>query len=330
MAKKMAHSKKKYYKDPRNEIVFETAKSSRSKCRTCQKYIPMGSQRVGTPHPEYDSYKWHHRDCFLGKSDEHPEVAKCSCSTYHLMVHGCTCGAIEKEKTIMTGKEIVSFVVIDRSTGQQKTKDFYATPEMRDDAPAEKKGIISTMHGDFVFINSKAWGKVLVPVNAVPEDEVEEIERVTQEIPPVDEETNLPTAEEVLAEEVSAAYVSAAFSVAKLKATAEINQKSLTPGMQVYHVFSHEGFLLLEEARDGTWAAIRKIEGTRIEGLVPATITPKHPGTLTYFWNQQLKSLLPIILAVIAATVAVSLLACTVYALVTAAIRGFNVLFGVF
>ena len=84
---------------------------------------------------------------------------------------------------------------------------------------------------------------------------------------------------DVLQIAVSDEYAGAAQEVALTKARVETNLAALAPGMLVWHVFSHQPYMLVEESRSGNWIAERP-DGQRIGRLHPAVLRTTSPSFL--------------------------------------------------
>jgi Poly(ADP-ribose) polymerase and DNA-Ligase Zn-finger region len=230
--------------------VIEPAKSSRSKCRKCNKLIAEGEMRVGTPHHEYDSYLWYHKFCAAEKgiikmktkhfsddvwvkaslraADEHHQETNCSCNTYLLVSRGCQCGAKKKklQKQQSLGLDI-NYATLEKqivaSTHRAKTLNDAAF-QMMYGGPVKKKS---------ATILDKAVVKASKPI---------------------------------------------AKRIAPLKAEVEIAQQAFIPGMRVYHVFTHHSYILTSPGQEGYWNLAS--EDGSMAHFQTALLTTTKPG----FW----------------------------------------------
>ena len=91
------------------------------------------------------------------------------------------------------------------------------------------------------------------------------------------------TAATVLADVVSDNHEAAAKRVARNVAAVEINQAALTPGMVVYHQFTHAACILLEETAPGLWTVQTKA-GDREKEVKAAILTPIPPVLPVRMW----------------------------------------------
>ena len=260
--------------------VIERAVSGRSQCRICRNLIPEGQYRVGTPHPEYDSHRWHHLKCAVDRKmikettplegeesvwvkaalravDEHRARTGCDCDTFQLVSEGCRCGV--------------------------SASDYHnIRPELPENALPMKNqsGIFQpgeTIRGDF----SQATAEVVSRKNFVPlgvnNDAFIEEEGIV-------EDDDAITAASVLAEAVQDAYFDAAQQVADAKARVEIAQKSFVPGMSVWGSLDHRPYILLERQDDNNWMVADTKNKKHLAHY--ALLTPYQPSRWQRFVSQ--------------------------------------------